>query len=97
MCLVTETSFQDPTADPASLEQIEAERPDHLEHAVQGGLVELADDDGDPGAGAHDAACERRERGLIELIRDPDLVGGLSSHACGLRRWRRLRTSLPSC
>jgi hypothetical protein len=53
---------------------------------VQGGLVELAGDDGDRGADGHVEACERLEHGLIELIRDPDLVGGRSSHACGLRR-----------
>jgi hypothetical protein len=80
MCLVINASLPRPGRDATSLQEVEAERPDEFEHAVQGGLVELAGDDGYLVVVGHFYAGEPGECGVVELTGDPDFIHWLSFH-----------------
>lgn len=58
----------------AHFDQVEAQRPDPLKHAMQACLVELAPDQGDAAGGCHAQACECARGGTVEVTRDADLV-----------------------
>jgi hypothetical protein len=66
--------------DATSREEVEAKRSDHLEDAMQGGLVERADNECRVIAVSHLHASEQCTCRLIEVARDADLIGELSSH-----------------
>src|SRR2546429_1830392 len=88
MCLVINASLPRPGRDATSLQEVEAERPDEFEHAVQGGLVELAGDDGYIVVAGRFQAGEPGEDRVVELTCDPDFLPWLSFH--------RRRTTPPS-
>jgi hypothetical protein len=71
---------KDGAADTTSLKQVEAERSDNFQEAVQRRLIELTGDDGDLAAAGHGQIGECGDRGFVKLTRDADLVGGLGSH-----------------
>jgi hypothetical protein len=62
------------TADPPDVHQLEAQRPDPLEQAMQSGLVEVTGDDGERTANGYVHGAEGRRGCLVELPGDSDLV-----------------------
>jgi hypothetical protein len=75
VCPVTEASSRiSRHPDAPRVHEVEPERPDPLEQAMQAGLVEVTPEGSDAAGGGDAQAGERRSSRRIELTRDADLV-----------------------
>jgi hypothetical protein len=61
--------------EPTGLDEVQAERSNPFEQAVQCRLVKLASDDRDRSASRNVESGERPDRRLVEPTRDADLIG----------------------